>query len=47
MGGALFLAVVGGITGTGILFHAGHPFLATGAALAACVAVRWLWMNYA
>jgi len=46
MGGALFLAVVGGITGAGILFHTGHPFSAIGVTLMAYVAVRWLWINY-
>jgi len=47
MGGALFLAVVGGIIGTGILFHTGHPFWAIGVAFTACAAVWWLLINYA
>ena len=42
MAGALFLVVVGGIIGTGILFHTGHPFLAIGVAFAAYIAVQWL-----
>jgi len=47
MGGALFLAVVGGIVGTGILFHTGHPIVAVCVALAAYAAGRWVWINYA
>lgn len=47
MGGALFTAIAGGIILTGCLFHFGHPFLAIGTALAACAAVRWIWINYA
>lgn len=47
MGEALFLAVVGGLVGTGILLHSGHPLLAVGVALAACAMARWVWVNYA
>lgn len=46
MRGVLFLVVVGGTTGAGILFHTGYLFSAIGVAFAACVAVRWLWVNY-
>jgi len=43
MAGALFLAVVGGIVSTGVLFHTGHPFWGISVAIAACAAVKWLW----
>ena len=43
---ALFTAVVGGIVGTGILFHVGRPFSAIVVGFVAYVATRWICLNY-
>lgn len=43
MGGALFLLVTGGIIGTGVLFHAGHPVAAVCVAGSAYAGCRWVW----
>ena len=46
MGGALLTCVVGGIVGTGLLFHTGHPIAAICVALAAYAGGWWVWINY-
>lgn len=46
MASALCTTVVGGVVGTGILFHIGRLFLAIVVGLVAYAAARWIYLNY-